>query len=204
MSTDLAKLPEDLRRALAKELQTGERLLYAGMPDWRAGWGLLLALSLFGMAWSAIALLFFVHSALGLLGVSPMLSEGKPVGIGLNLFFSFFSLPFVAVGLAILTGPFFSIRKSRNTVHAITDIRLLNVYAGRDAGADSYPLSHINFIKRRDRKDKTGDLHIGYGIEKDSDGDMRPLTTEWEGIADVRRAESAIASFAPHLNSRPK
>ena len=45
----------------------------------------------------------------------------------------------------------------------------------------------INFVKRRDRKDGFGSLSIGYGVEKDSDDDPRPLTLDWSGIPDARR-----------------
>ena len=82
------------------------------------------------------------------------------------------------------------------TVHALTEARLLNVYAGHGLGAESYPLSAINFIKRRDRHNGTGNLEIGYGVEKDSEGDPRPLTLSWSGIAQVRRAETLIRENA--------
>jgi hypothetical protein len=135
-------------------------------------------------------------SLAGLLGLAPVKSNGQPADTGLMLFMFLFSLPFVAIGLAMLTAPLFSIRKSRNTAHAVTDARLLNVYVGRDKGAESYPLSKVNFVKRRERRDGTGNLSIGYGVEKDSDGDPRPLTTEWPGIRDAKRAETILREQA--------
>ncbi len=196
MTSDVSKLPQDLRRALTAELGPGERVLYAAQPDWRAERGKLMAIFLFGLGWSAIAFLFFGMSLGALLGIAPQQSNGKPAGFGMMLFFFLFSLPFVAIGLACLAAPFLGIRKSRNTVHVVTDARLVNIYGGRDAGAESYPLAKINFIKRRDRRNGTGNLHIGYGVEKDSDGDPRPLTTDWSGIPDAKRAEALIREQA--------
>ena len=150
----------------------------------------------FALFWSAIAFSFFGMGLGGLLGLLTVKSGGQPAGIGLLAFTLIFSLPFVAIGLFGLAAPFLGIRKSRNTVHAITDARLLNVYVGRDKGAESYPLSKVNFVKRRDRRNNTGSLVIGYGVEKDSDGDPRPLTMDWTGIPNAKRAEQVIREQA--------
>ena len=192
MTADLYKLPADLRQALTSELQHGERVLYAGQPDWRAEWGKLLAILLFGLFWSGIAFTFLGISAASLFGIQPMTSDGKPSGLGLEIFVFCFSLPFVAIGCAFLAAPFLGIRKSRSTVHAVTDTRLLTVYGAPVGGADSYNLKIINFIKRRDHRDGSGSLSIGYGVEKDSDGDPRPLTIDWTGIPEARLAETMI------------
>jgi hypothetical protein len=192
MSGDILKLPADLRNSLQRELQAGEQILYAGQPDWRAEWGKLLAILLFGLFWSAISFMFFGMSLGGLLGLIPVKSDGAPAGMGLLTFTLLFSLPFVAIGSVMMATPFLAIRKSRNTVHAVTDTRLLNVFVGKDQGAESYPLAKVNFIKRNDHSGSQGNLSIGYGVEKDSDGDPQPLTMDWSGIPDVRRAEAAI------------
>lgn len=192
MSSILPKLPADLSKRLADELAPGERVLYAAKPDWRAETGSLFVIFLFATFFTAIALLFFAMSAASLLGISPMLNDGKPAGIGLQLFFFLFSMPFVVAGCGLMSLPFLGIRKARNTVHAVTNARLINVYGGKDAGIESYKLATINFVRRRDRRNGTGSLSIGYGIEKDSDGDPRPLTTDWSGIPDAKRAEAII------------
>lgn len=196
MSTDISKLPPGLRKALNAEIAHGERVLYAGQPNWHAEWGALFALLVFGIFWSAISFMFFGMSLGGLLGLVPFNSNGKPAGLGMNVFFFVFSLPFVAIGCAMLAAPFLGIRKSRHTVHAVTDARLINIYVGRDKGAESYLLAKVNFVKRKDRRDGTGNLSIGYGVEKDSDGDTRPLTMDWSGIPDARRAEALIRDQA--------
>ena len=192
MTDDLFNLPGGLRAALTDELQHGERILYAGQPDWCAEWGKLLALFLFGVFWSSISFIFFGISAGSLLGLVPMTSNGQPAGLGMQIFIFVFSLPFVAIGLAFLAAPFLGIAKSRRTVHAVTDTRVLNVYAASHGGAESYNIRTINFVKRRDRRDGFGSLSIGYGVEKDSDGDPRPLALDWSGIPEAKRAETMI------------
>lgn len=196
MTNDIARLPAPLRNALHRELAGSERLLYAGRPDWRAEWPTLLAIFVFGVFWSTISFAFFASGVAGLLGFATIKSDGVPAGTGLLSFILLFSVPFVAIGCVFLAAPFLGIRKTRVTVHAVTDARLLSVYAGNNGGSESVPLTAINFLTRRDRHGGTGTLEIGYGVEKDSEGDPRPLTKNWPGIPDVRRAETAIREAA--------
>lgn len=196
MGQDLYTLPDELRQALNAELQGGERVLYAGRANWRAETGKLVAIFLFGMFWSSISFVFFGFAVASLLGINPMMTDGHPSSLALQIALLCFSLPFVGIGCAFLAAPFLGIRKSNNTVHAVTDMRLLNVYSGRDAGAESYPLAKINFLKRRDKRDGAGSLNIGYGVERDSDGDPRPLAIDWTGIPNVKHAEAAIRENA--------
>lgn len=190
------RLPADLSKRLTAELAAGERVLYSAQPDWRADWGKMLVIFLFGFFWSSISFLFFGMSLGGILGLVPVKSGSQQASAALLTFMFFFSLPFVAIGLAMLAAPFLGIRKSRNTAHAVTDARVINVYGGIDAGAESYPLKAVNFVRRRDRRDGRGSLEIGYGVEKDSDGDTRPLALDWSGIPDAKRAEALIRQYA--------
>lgn len=190
------KLPADLTRTLTAELSPGERLLYAAKPDWRAGMLGNMAIFLFGLFWSSIAFTFFGISAASLLGLHTLMSDGKPSGLGLQIFLFVFSLPFVVIGLSCLAAPFVGVFQSHRTVHALTDQRLINLITGKAKSVQSFKLETINFIRRRDGRDGRGTLSIGYGVEKDSDGDPRPLTTEWPGIADVKRAEALIREHA--------
>lgn len=195
MAIDHLRSRPDLRISVMAELAPGESLLYVAQPDWRAERGKLIVFFLFAVFWSAISLLFFGMSLASLLGLAPIPSGGQP-GTGMMVFFLVFSLPFVAIGFGMLAGPFLGIRKANNTAHAITDARLINVFGGADRGVESYKLETINFITRDDRRNGTGSLSIGYGVGRDSDGDPRPLTTDWSGIPDAKRAEALIRQHA--------
>jgi hypothetical protein len=189
------RLPQEVQRRLQAELAPGERLLYAGQPDWRAEWGKYLVMTLFGIGWMSICgpLAFFVWAeALGF----PVSAPGKGMPYGLAIFFALFTIPFLLIGFACLAAPFQAIRNSVRTVHAVTDQRILTTTAGKAVKVDSCKLAAVNFIKRHDARNGSGSLSIGYGVEKDSDGDPRPLTQEWPGIPDVRRAETLIRENA--------
>jgi hypothetical protein len=188
-------LSVEMERRIREELATGERILYTGRPDWRASWGWMVAGALFGLFWSAIALTFFGTALAGLSGYATIKSGSGSASTGLLVFILIFSLPFVAIGIAFLAAPIVGIRRSNNTVHVVTDQRVIDMCMN-PTGQDSYPLSRINFLKRRDRRDGSGTLQIGYGVEKDSDGDPRPLTLDWTGIPNIKAAERAIREHA--------
>lgn len=196
MSSDVSRLPPFLRHAVSAELKNGEKVVYAGMPDWRAEAPQLLMAFVFGAFWSMLAFpaAFFVWAET--LGFRPA-AAGKAMGAGFGAFFSIFLIPFVVIGIALLASPFVAIVRSRRTAHLVTDMRLMNVVTGgRSNSVDSFELSAINFLRRRDGKRGRGSLTIGYGVEIDSEGDSQPLTAFWPGIPDVRRAETVIRSLA--------
>lgn len=171
-------------------------MLYAARPDWRAERLQYLLFFCAGVFWSVISLAFFCENLAALLGYAPE-KGGASLQKPIAMWFSFFlSIPFVAIGFVLLAAPFFSARKSKNTAHVITDVRLMNVYGGKDADAEIYKLVSLNFLKRRDLKNGFGNLSIAYGVEKDVDGHPRPLTTDWAGIPDVGRAELIIRGLA--------
>lgn len=195
MSRDIAHLPVDLRKRLTAELSSGERVLFAAMPDWRAEWGQHLVVVLFGIGWMSICVPMAILVWADALGIAlPNVKGG--MGPGMSIFFSLFMIPFLLIGSGFLIAPILAARAARHTVHAVTDQRLINLVGGNKPKSESFKLDTINFIKRRDRKDGSGTLQIGYGVEKDSEGDPRPLTTSWPGIPDAQRAEAVIREHA--------
>jgi hypothetical protein len=192
MSSDVAKLPPELGEHVMAELQRGERVSYAGRPNWRAEWPKLALIFVFGAGWSAVCFPMVFFTGAAALGFIPFKFGGAPASPWVAVLALLFLLPFAAIGLLCLAAPFAGIAKSARTVHVVTDRRILNVYGGHRRGADSYPLATINFVKRKDRRQGSGSLEIGYGVAHDSDGDPRPLQFDWSGIPDVRRAEAAM------------
>lgn len=196
MSIDLSRLPTPLRQAVSAEVAaSGERVLYAGTPDWRASLPSLAISFTFGLFWSMISfpMAFFVWAEA--LGFGPE-NPKQAMGSGLAIFFSIFLIPFVVIGAAMLATPFWMARRAARSAHVVTDKRILTLATGRNLEIESVKLDAINFIKRRDGKGGRGTLSIGYGVTRDSDGDARPLTQDWSGVPDARRAEMMIRENA--------
>lgn len=199
MTVRAKPLPPALQRLLLAELAPGERVLYAGQPDWRAEWGKLLVTFMFGAGWTAICGFMAIvvwTEALGISLATPSAVPGRGMGQGFALFFGIMLVPFVLIGLACLAAPFLSVADAKRRVHAVTGTRILSLTAGRRRSVDSCKLSSVNFIKRYDRGDGSGSLEIGYGVETDGEGSPRPLTQSWPGIPDVKRAEAVIREHA--------
>lgn len=199
---DIAKLPVDLRKRVTAEIAPGERVLYAATPSRRAGLLPALGVFLFGVGWSSIAFTFFFVSIAMAVGLGPAgVISPEPLS-WMAIAFALFSLPFVAVGLVCLSAPFYIVHRNGHLAHVISDRRVLNVYSGRYSGAESYALDRIMSLTRTDWKNGRGTLSIGYGFDKDSDGDARALSVDFGGVADVRRAESALRSVAPGMQRK--
>ncbi len=107
-------------------------------------------------------------------------------------FFALFSLPFIGIGLGLLFAPLHAFAKQRHAVHAITNERIMTVYSKPFAATESYAASKLTFLHRQDLRDNRGSLRIGYGTDRDSDGDIRRLEVTWTAVKDARRAELAI------------
>ena len=78
MTSDLTRLPAELRQRLMTELEPGERVVWAGQPDWRAQIGGNLVAFLFGLGWTGITGFFFVMIGSAVLGLTPFKLEGAP------------------------------------------------------------------------------------------------------------------------------
>jgi hypothetical protein len=198
MSLDLAKLTPDLRKRVAQELMPGERVVYAGAPDWTGGIGLGAFLFLFGLGWSALTFTAFGISVGAALGFAPPeMKMPEPRALtswGLTLFL----LPFVVVGVGLLSAPALIVYRNRRMAHIVTDRRVMTVHSGKNKGAESYTLDNIISLTRTDGGEEgCGSLLIGHGVERDSDGDIRAVTLDWLKFPAVRRAETAIRSIAP-------
>lgn len=191
MITDLTGLPPALRQQLSTQLMKGERLLYAGRPAFGRTFAAHLAIIGFTLFWCSLCLPIAYLAWANVLGFAPPL-KGKPPTGGLAWFIAVFMVPFALIGLMLLYGTLHSLLRARKTVHAVTDSRILDVSGGRRPIAESYNAQQLNFVKRHDARNGRGSLDIAYGVERDSDGDSRPLVTRWHGIPDVRRAETAI------------
>lgn len=169
----------DQRQMVEAELESGERLLWwarplAGRLAIRA-----LPLVLFGIPWTAFAL--FMQ------------------GQGLRDPFLFlFGLPFVLIGLGMLTAPYWAWRKALRTVYAITDGRAIIFSAGLWAAVRirSFGPAALADLKRKQRADGSGDIifHREYSI--DNEGDRRQKEIGFVGVANVRDVETMLRALA--------
>lgn len=171
--------------ALHSELQRGERVLWQGarIPRFQAG---SLGIWLFAIPWTAFAVFWTTMAARGV-------SAGGFEDGGLIAWaFPLFGTPFIAIGLAMMAGPFLPLFGAGRTLFAITDQRLLEITKGRKLRTRSVPVGQIGMIERTERADGSGTLRITLGRWKDSDGDNQTELFELGEVVQVREAEQRL------------
>jgi hypothetical protein len=113
-------LPPELATLVDDELASGERIVWVGQPIPSRYAFPSLGIVLFAIPWTAFAI-FWMAAASGF--KLPDLARGSGL-------FSLFGVPFVLIGLGMLSTPFWMLRKARRTAYVITDQRALVVDCG--------------------------------------------------------------------------
>lgn len=177
----------ELRRYIDKELR-GERLLWAGQPDPKIALKSLIGIWLFAIPWTAFAL-FWEAMAVGgwLFGTMKGMSGWSGVIMVL------FGLPFVAIGLGMMAGPFWAARTARRSMYVLTDQRLVYVTEKRRGFTikSTWPADIHSLSKSVDREG-TGSLTISYGSKRDSDGDLVEKNETVAGVGNVDELERLL------------
>ncbi len=195
-------LPPDLEWIARDEIAPDETVEYAAQPS--PGRTVLRSFGtwLFAIPWTAFSVFWTVAAAGGLSGEWPS---------GVGWVFPLFGLPFVAIGLAMLSAPFWAWRKARRSLCVVTDRRaILFEGAGfREIGVRSFAPETLRDIRRTERPDGSGDLHftaagtLGTGgtlpigfTAAGTLGTSGTLPVGFFNVPDVRLAEAAVNALA--------
>lgn len=153
-------LPDELDARVRSELDSDEQLLWVGQPRPSRFARSAIPLVVFGIPWTAFAV-FWVAGASGIL----FGGFGGPVNgpAGLGAFFGCFPLfgvPFVLIGLWMLSSPYWLRRKAERTYYALTDRRAILWEAGWFGSVDvrSYRPAQLAKLRRTEHADGSGDL----------------------------------------------
>jgi len=202
---DNSTLPEELDARVRSELDQNEQLLWVGQPRPGRLARQALPLVLFGIPWTAFSL-FWIAMASGML-----FGANRPGGPfnAITIIFPVFGLPFVVIGLAMLSAPYWVRRKAKRTCYALTDRRAIVWEAGHFGSVEvrSYGPKDLTKIRRVQYPDGSGDLIfeevISFG--QTSRGARTTSTTRhgFLAIPDVRAIEEllrkALLPPEPHL-----
>lgn len=157
-------------------LTDGEEIAWQGRPDpmeaAKVGW----LNALFGVLFLAFAV-FWV------------------VGASDSGWFALFGLPFVAVGLFMISRPARQYLNAGKTYYAVTNKRVLLLSAGKTFKVTSITPSEMTDYEREDKVDGTGSIRLRKTISHDREGpssSVEPTDGLW-GVADVKGASEAIA-----------
>ena len=106
--------------------------------------------------------------------------------------FPLFGIPFVLVGLAMLSSPYWMIRKAKKTVYVLTADRAIIFDGGFSTTIRSFGPDRLGDLRRKQRADGSGDLIFERELSFDNDGDRRSTDHGFLAIPDVKAVEDMV------------
>ena len=188
-SSDPSLLPEPVRALVQAEIQPGESLRWVEQPIparlARASWPLVL----FAIPWTAFALFWMWGAA-----------QGSAHAPGPFRLFPLFGLPFVLVGLGMLTSPVWVLRAAKSTVYVVSDRRALVIRAGLRGSVTvrAFEPEKLGDLSRNQRADGSGDLVFGQDVRTSSKGGTYRVDYGFLAVPNVREAEEFVRALARH------
>ncbi|MFG0285671.1 MAG: hypothetical protein ACF8R7_14730 [Phycisphaerales bacterium JB039] len=154
VTLDPAGQPERDPR-ISAELEDGEQLIWAARPLPRLMSRRAWPIAIFGVPFLGFAIFWTVGAAWGI-SQAGSAGNGPP---GFAIIFPLFGLPFILVGLGLVTAPFWSRRAARKTLYALTDRRAILWEGGfRGQKVTSFGPEILDEMSRTQRDDGSGDL----------------------------------------------
>jgi hypothetical protein len=200
---DDKNLPVDLDVLVRSELSDGERLLWVGQPrPSRIAYGAI-PLVLFGIPWTAFALFWVAMSYTMSGGFNQV--NGGPAPFGVFRFFPLFGLPFVLIGLGMLSSPYWLWRQAKRTCYALTDRRAILWKAGMFGSVTvrSYGPEALDRVTRTSYADGCGDLVFEEVVTAGTDSEgRRTARTSRYGFMAIKQVREVEELLRKSLRSR--
>ncbi|MFI4855180.1 MAG: hypothetical protein ACIAQF_09440 [Phycisphaerales bacterium JB065] len=175
---------------IARELESNEELIWAGRPDPSRMGCRSMPIVIFGIPFTAISV-FWVLATSGVLFGS--IGGGGRI---VQILFTLFGVPFVLVGLFMLTAPFWAKRAAKRTLYALTDRRCIIWQHGlRTTTVKSYGPDDLGSMSRVERKNGAGDVIFVQSMRiRDRSGSSDTVTQAegFMGVEDPRTLERLI------------
>jgi len=179
-------IPPRLQQIVSDELRADERTIWQSQPMAglyaRRSWPIVL----FGIPWTAFAV-FWVCGAAGF--KMPTFSSGPDL-------FPLFGVPFVLIGLGMLSTPLWMRRAAKRTVYVITDQRAIIIGGAFALEVESFAPERLTDIRRKQRRDGSGDLIFRTEVAHRRDGRTHESHVGFIAIPDVKGVEFLIRELA--------
>jgi hypothetical protein len=152
----LQSLEPNVRTAVQSELGQGERLVWASPAVPRFFTGTSIGAVVFAIPWTGFAIFWMAAAFYG----TGKLSGANHVRSQFDYVFPLFGVPFVLIGLALLSSPYWTARRLRRTVYVITDTRAIVLAPGWFGATkvQTFAPDALASMERVERRDGSGDL----------------------------------------------
>jgi len=178
---DLSLLPDELRLLVEAELAPTERIQWIGQPRARRQIWEWLLLPLTGLPLTALS--------------------ATIVALSETTFSRLFAFPFLLGGLALLSTPWWAVRRAKRTLYVLSDQRALILCAESKLAVQSFMPAGLQQIRCRQSRGGYGSLVFRRG-QVMSDFSESPVTQVqgFLSIPDVRRVETLVRRLAKTLS----
>lgn len=177
----MEKIPFELEESIRKELKQGEMVSWKGQP---LPWQLTLPsflIYLFAIPWTAFSV-FWIFGA--------MEQEGP------GSWFPLFGLPFLLIGLAMLSAPFWTFMHAKKTVYVITDRRAFTLVKFRGVKITNFHAENLVNWDKTVHQDGSGNLLLKREYYKDGDGDTQIKKSGFLAVKNVNQVESYLKKLS--------
>lgn len=178
------RVPRELREFVDAELREGEKIAWMGCPNARPFPLPTLPLVLFAIPWTAFAVFWIVSAA--------SMGDSGPGSEGVFRFFPLFGVPFVLVGIGMLSSPLWALRRASKFVYVVTDRRAIIVGGLFSRTVTSYGPERITHLSRKEKKDGSGDLFFQSEVAKQANLASLQPQRSFLGIPDVKAVEDMV------------
>jgi hypothetical protein len=184
--------PADIQGMVRSELQPGESLQWTGTAD--AGRAAVSALPamIFGIPFAGFALFWITMAYHGTHAISRSSSNSSA---GVFSFFPLFGLPFLLIGLGIVSTPLFAYFKAIKTAYAITDKRILVITDGRTRTVKSCTPADIVSVDHLERAGGTGDVIIRTNSIMQTRNSFSQMTVGLLGVNNVKEVARLVLNL---------
>lgn len=183
-----AIVPRYLQEKIDQELESGERIEWMDMPVPRFFSAASTGAFLFAIPWTAFAIFW---TAAAFWGVRQDESGSKWVYL-----FPLWGIPFILVGLGMLSSPLRHYRKALKTVYVITDRRAIICSGGRTITIRSYGPMDLTSLYRTEKRDGTGDVIFDRQTRIDSERKSRVEDLGFLCIQNPKEIEGMLKELA--------
>jgi hypothetical protein len=178
-------LPDELVPLVDRELGAGEHAEWVAQPIPARLARAALPAVLFGIPWTAFAIFWTVMAS----GVTS--HRGRS---GWSWVFALWGVPFILVGLGMLTSPCWVLWRARRTAYVLTDRRAIILSVGwrSKVSLRSFEPSALADLRRTERADGSGDLVFTTDISTGSRGRTNSTPVGFVGIRNVKEVEGRV------------
>ena len=187
-----AALPENVKARVMRELTPFETVTWADQPIPHRLAMKTIPIVLFGIPWTAFSI-FWIAAASGAL----FPNAERPDDMGwLMILLPLFGLPFVLVGLGLLSSPFWAMRNARESAYVITNKRAILIE--KDFGGMkilSFTPEQLREIERKEAPDGTGDVIFMRELIIGSKGARRVKITGFLAVPNAKKVETLLRAI---------